>query len=114
MRNEKGQFVKGHSGNPGGRPKDFITPRLIEKLHKIEDENVDPSVETIDQLLDNLIQRAKEGDHRAFQEIYNRIAGKPTEKIQHAGEDGEPIKIQHVFGRNGNSEMESEVSDDSN
>ena len=32
IRDEKGQYMKGHSGNPGGRPKNTLTTILKERM----------------------------------------------------------------------------------
>jgi len=32
IRNEKGQYMKGYSGNAGGRPKNILTKILKEKM----------------------------------------------------------------------------------
>ena len=55
------QFQPGQSGNPGGRPRTPLRERLLRKLLE-EDATVGAIVEAI-------IERAKQGDVRAFTPI---------------------------------------------
>lgn len=87
MRDSKGQFKGGKSGNPGGQTKDiakmrlqmarefaFICPEALKTVAELrfsEDENI----------------RLK-----AAIEILNRGIGKPKEQVELSGQDGQPIK----------------------
>ena len=76
IRNEKGQYMKGYSGNVGGRPKNILTKILKEKMLEevlIEDQWIN----TADLIVDQAIQLALEGDIRAIKWIFERVEGRP-------------------------------------
>ena len=76
IRNEKGQYMKGYSGNPSGRPKNILTKILKEKMLEevlIEDQWIN----TADLIVDQAIQLALEGDIRAIKWIFERVEGRP-------------------------------------
>lgn len=81
MRDDKGRFIPGESGNPNGRPKDTITDILKLKL--------DP-----ERFVDALLGKAYEGDVRAIAYVYDRLAGKVPDRI--AGEQGDELIIKIV------------------
>ena len=65
IRNEKGQYMKGHTGNPGGRPKNTLTNILKERM--MEDVVVnDKWLTTADMIVDQAIQLALDGDMQAI------------------------------------------------
>ena len=71
-RDDKGRFVEGFSGNPAGKIKgtrNFIT----EFTEAIKDENGDK----IKELLEMAYRKAKNGDFRYWENITNRLFGKP-------------------------------------
>ena len=77
-------FVKGESGNPGGRPKkvNSITAMLRER----GDEVVDPATgETRAQRLARVMwEQAERGDRQMAQYIVDRQDGKPKERVEHS------------------------------
>ena len=87
IRNEKGQYIKGHTGNPGGRPKNTLTTILKERM--IEDVLIgDKWLTTADLIVDQAIQLALEGDIRAIKWIFERVEGRPIlmrfeENVEH-------------------------------
>lgn len=89
VRDERGRFQKGVSGNPGGKVKsDKQTPRaLVKQLigAKLEANNFD----LLNKVLDNMIQDAIAGDSKARNELLNRYAGLPKSD----DENREPIEI---------------------
>lgn len=89
IRDERGRFQKGVSGNPGGKTKsDKPTPRaLVKQLigAKLEANNFD----LLNKVLDNMIQDAIAGDSKARNELLNRYAGLPKTD----DESREPIEI---------------------
>ena len=80
-------FEKGKSGNPNGRPtkKESLTEILKEIGEK---ERIDFNGKTIfwkEAISYKLWNMALKGDKAAIVEIFNRIDGKPKEKIEHSG-----------------------------
>ncbi|MDC0433136.1 HEAT repeat domain-containing protein [bacterium] len=79
MRDKSGRFVKGYSGNTGGRPKDE---------HNIAELARSYSTEAIDTLVD-LMRSAKDDRVRgtAAQALLDRGFGKPKVEIQNTNAD---------------------------
>jgi hypothetical protein len=76
-------FVKGQSGNPGGRSK---VPKLItDTLLKVATQNPDKLRLACEKLLDKMV----EGDISAFREFTDRLEGKAIQGIEGPGENGE-------------------------
>ena len=73
------QFKPGQSGNPKGRPK---LPDIKGVLAKIlnGDEDGMPALEAI---LKALVKKAKNGDVRAAQELFDRAFGKAQQYVDH-------------------------------
>lgn len=65
-------FPPGVSGNPGGRPKH--TP-LMDSLRRMADS--DP-----DAVAKGLVDAAKGGDVNAAREVFDRLYGKPTQRVE--------------------------------
>ena len=79
-RNKKGQFKKGSSGNPSGRPKNFtFTKQLRFYMNQIE-----PSIgiERLRYLITILFEKACEGDLTAIKMIMDRVDGLPTQHVE--------------------------------
>lgn len=77
--------------NPNGRPtgtENFSTKwrKAIEKIASQNDMDVD---EIEQQLLLVGYKKAKEGDYRFYQDIFDRVYGKPNQTI--TGADGQPL-----------------------
>ena len=94
IRDEKGRFVKGFSGNPAGKPKGVkhMTTILSEALTKVAEGSGDSEDITI---VKALIKKAKAGDVTAIREIWDRMEGKAQQFIDHTT-DGEPIVTKDV------------------
>ena len=90
MRDKSGRFVKGYSGNAGGRPKDE---------HNIAEFARSYSTEAIDTLVD-LMRSAKDDRVRgtAAQALLDRGFGKPKVEIQNTNEDFNEA-IEQVLSR---------------
>lgn len=89
-RNKLGQFVKGQSGNPGGRPKGIsLAAVLADEL----------SVDDARKVIRAIVKAAKDGDVRAFQALIDRTDGKVpqglTGGIDDDGND-KPIPLKIV------------------
>ena len=91
-RNHKGQFRKGYSGNPGGRPKGNLTSILRIFMNEIDYESGLSRIEIVTQILYNL---ACKGDLSAIKLIYERVDGKPKQSIENHNRN-EPIKILQI------------------
>lgn len=92
-------FVKGQSGNPGGRPK---LPWTFMGLYQEELEKViatgdkaKTKIEAKRAMAKKLVQMAIDGDIQAIKELANRIEGLPLQRI--SGADNGPLEI--VFKR---------------
>ena len=74
VRDEKGKFVKGTSGNPSGRPVSdvSITKNIIKKL---EEGN------NLEEITDKIIELAKNGNEQIIKFLWDRIDGKLKETI---------------------------------
>lgn len=85
-RNEKGQFVKGKSGNPGGRPK--IPDNIKENLEDL----VPKSVKTLSKMLNSKNQNVQ---LRAAVAVLDRVYGRPGQAVSiNEGEGG----VNIIFG----------------
>lgn len=88
-------FVKGQSGNPGGRPKEkpFRDALRVELAATGED------AKALRDIARALIGKAQDGDIQAIREIADRLDGKPTQGLEHTGENGGPIETTEVSAR---------------
>ncbi len=97
-RNEAGQFVKGKSGNPGGRPKRTPEEQLAVEMLK---ELTPRAVEVVSGILTNehasLYARLQ-----AAEIIFNRAMGRPETylKVENAeeGVEASAARLQQLFG----------------
>jgi len=86
-RDEKGRFPKGVSGNMKGRP-----PKAVEEsVTALLDSVVRP--EDWEDLTGVLVKLGKKGNIPAILALFDRRYGKPTEKHEVTGKDGEPQKV---------------------
>lgn len=94
LANLKEPWKKGDpSPNPNGRPKGQRNYATIyrEALQKLaEAKNMTP--DELEELLEKTgLEKALDGDYKFFQDIRDRIHGKPKQGIEMTGEDGGPI-----------------------
>ncbi len=95
IRDEKGQYIKGHSGNPGGRPKNTLTTILKERM--IEDVLIgDKWLTTADLIVDQAIQLALEGDMQAIKWIFERVDGRPIPMRLELVTEHKPFRILDI------------------
>lgn len=83
IRNERGQFVPGVSGNPAGKPPGSlsIVAEIKKQLNQIAEE--DPQKRMKFELLVRkvILKAINEGDVSMIKDIIDRIDGKPTQNI---------------------------------
>ncbi|HRY15427.1 MAG: hypothetical protein KDJ31_14545 [Candidatus Competibacteraceae bacterium] len=78
-RDEKGRWLKGHSGNQNGMPKRLAEIRTLAREY---------TKEAIETLVNLMRDETKEASCRvrAAQELLDRAWGKPTQPLDHQGE----------------------------
>lgn len=84
MRDDKGRFIKGTTGNPAGRPKKATEAEYHDVLLDVV------PLERWRKILEALVKRAERGDIQAFTALANRILPIVT-KSEHSGIDGNEI-----------------------
>ena len=95
IRNEKGQYMKGNTGNPGGRPKNTLTTILKERM--MEDVMInDKWLTTADLIVDQAIQLALEGDMQAIKWIFERVDGRPIPMRLELVTEHKPFRILEI------------------
>ncbi len=85
---ENGRFAKGNGGGPG-RPRKCREEQYLALLLSecnLEDARV---------IIRSTVSRAKAGDKSAREWLFNYILGKPVERREISGPEGEPIDIKH-------------------
>ena len=107
IRDEKGQYMKGHSGNPGGRPKNTLTTILKERM--IEEVLIgDKWLTTADLIVDQAIQLALDGDMQAIKWIFERVDGRPIPMRLELVTEHKPFRVLEI----GFTETLEEIEDD--
>jgi len=95
-RNEKGQFIKGESGNPNGRSR---KEREV-KYYEITQAAV--TYEDWREVVRKAVQLAKRGDYQSRKFLADYLLGLPTQKQEISGNDGERIEIRLISSSNEN------------
>ena len=102
IRDKKGQFVKGSSGNPGGRPTKTLTALLKDRINEGESYN------KADLIINKAIELAIEGDIQAIKWIFERVDGRSIPMRIDLIEQHKPIRILEI----GFSDTLKEIADD--
>ena len=87
-RDEKGRFIKGVSGNPGGRPID--QSKYLKKI------DTALSLKKWRSIVLKAIDQAERGDPKARQWISDYILGKPVQQINQYTEQSGIIQVEYV------------------
>ena len=107
IRDEHGQFIKGSSGNPGGRPTKHLTKLLRNKLDEIL--IADGLNMTIaEHMIDQAVKLAYSGDMQAIKWIFERVEGRPIPMKIEILNQQKPIRILDM----GFTESLKELADD--
>lgn len=72
------RFVPGKSGNPGGRPKKYLTEALKAELER------DP--ERAPKIARKLIEQAEAGDVQSFDRVRDSVEGRPAQSVNVNGD----------------------------
>ena len=112
-RNDKGQWVKGVSGNPKGAPKGQRLSLVGLLRKKLEDvpEGQD-QISFAQAVIEVLVKKAiKDEDIQAIRDIVNRIDGMPKESVDLTSE-GAPVALLQFMKPGDNVDDEVEVIED--
>ncbi len=83
-------FVKGQSGNPGGRSREKPWRDAINRAVK---RHAEGDLQALDRAADKLVLSAIAGDMDAMKEIGDRLDGKPAQAIIGGDENDPPVNI---------------------
>lgn len=84
---EHSKFKKGQSGNPKGRPPLRDIKEVLKDLLSQEKNNT----QLIDGLMSVVVNKALKGDLKAVDMLLSYTYGKPTQKTEITGSEGEKI-----------------------
>lgn len=87
-RDAHGRFVKGESGNPGGRPASEFNFTSLLRVKASERPHV------VDRLLDLCESEDENVALRAILGLANRLDGMPKQALEATGKDGGPIALK--------------------
>jgi hypothetical protein len=106
IRNDRGQFVKGMTGNPNGRPKGSFS--LVEMIKRKLQEVPEGKDKTYaEYFIEQLMKKSViEGDTSTMKDIINRVDGMPRQNIGvDGGAEGVPVSIlNNVLSNNSNKQ----------
>ena len=73
VRDDKGRFIKGHSGNPKGKP--------IDQFKYLKKMGAAVTARDWRDIIDRAVEQAKRGDPRAREWLSDYLMGKPPQQI---------------------------------
>jgi len=112
VRNEKGHFVKGVSGNPDGRPKGSKNVITVQKL-LVEEAFRDSSVEDVLEVLRKVVAQALEGDKASQKLIWDASVSKQVIAEDKAAGVKQRILVK-TLNVHKDAVIEGEIIDDNN
>lgn len=82
VRDERGRWPKGQSGNPTGRRKGSINLKDLLERVLLEADPREPQKPIVERFVKALIANAMRGNGTAIAQVCDRIAGKVKEKVE--------------------------------
>ena len=104
-------FKKGISGNPGGKSGDKIfTDALRLEVNRVDPKN--PDRKKINALAEKLVNAALiDGESWAFQQIADRLEGKPRQPVEHRHDDRRSLREYSIAELQAMLDEEGELDD---
>ena len=95
-RDDKGRFLPGVSGNPAGRPKGKLSLMAIieRKLEEIPKGETRARAEKMIEIYLDAILTGGQPDGTAIRHLIEMFDGKPTQRNEIVGYEGDPIRIE--------------------
>ena len=91
-RNSNGQFAKGQTGNPKGRPKKAREERYLKILKS------SCTFKEWRKIIEQAVIDASAGDTQARKWLSDNLIGPPAERMIHSGDQDSPVLFQDVSG----------------
>ena len=107
VRNVEGQFIKGQSGNPAGRPKGSKNKITVYKL-ATEEAWRERNQRRIDTVLDMVLQDALEGDKAARKMVWDSSISKANISEDKAAGNRQSITVHRMTVTKGDNTSETE------
>lgn len=108
-RDEKGQFMPGVSGNPGGRPKNEDSPTYwLRKFLSEVDPKSPEGKKRIEDIAIRLATEAIRGEGWAMKEVFDRLDGQAPQTLIHEGGFFSESKLEIVTINPEDDEIETE------
>jgi hypothetical protein len=94
IRDDKGRFVAGTSGNPAGKPKGAGISITTEIKRKLEEIPKGQKSTYLQLLIARIMKQAiQDGDQQMIKNIWNYIDGMPVQRNIHEGDEERPIPL---------------------
>jgi hypothetical protein len=97
-RGPKGRFVRGASGNPGGRPKAEVCLTALLRA-ALAERNEDGKRTKARAVIDALVEQACEGKTAAIQQIFDRIDGLLVPLVEKTDDLASLLKAADEYNR---------------
>ena len=105
VRNKEGQFVKGVSGNPAGRPKGSKNKITFLKL-ATEEAWRERNQDRLDTVLDMILDAALDGDKAARKMIFDALISKAAHSEDKSGGNKQQITVHRMVVSKGENTSE--------